>query len=347
MFVNEQRTIGLPAEWYQQSGVQLTWPHADTDWRRMLTEVQACFLEIAKHIADKENILIVAPHADTPYRQLKAGGVNMDNVRFLECATNDTWARDHAPITIFRSGEAKLLDFTFNGWGLKYPADLDNQITRNLCRSGKLDGKYINCLGFVLEGGSIESDGKGTLLTTENCLLSPNRNAQLNKAQIEDYLCKTFLLKRVLWLKHGYMEGDDTDGHVDTLARLCPNDTIAYVQCCDETDEQYDELHLMEQELKAFRTLDGKPYRLIPLPLPSPVYMEGLRLPATYANFLIINGAVLFPTYHQPDKDEEARRILQTIFPANEIYGIDCRTLIKQHGSLHCVTMQFPKNVLL
>lgn len=337
----------LPAEWYEQSGVQLTWPHADTDWKRMLTEVQACFLDIAKFIADRENLLIVVPHVDGTRRQLKAAGINMDNVRFLECPTNDTWARDHAAISVIDGEKASLLDFTFNGWGLKFPADLDNLIARNIAQSGILKGEYVNRLGFVLEGGSIESDGKGTLLTTEDCLLSPNRNPEMNKEQIENYLCTVFHLQRVLWLKHGYLEGDDTDGHIDTLARFCPDDTIVYVKCDEEEDEHYAELHLMEQELKAFKTIDGKPYRLLPLPFPSPIYMEGLRLPATYANFLVINGAVLYPTYYQPEKDEQARKVLQVAFPDYEIYGIDCRALIKQHGSLHCVTMQYPKNILL
>ena len=336
----------LPAEWYEQSGVQLTWPHAGTDWKRMLTEVQECFSKIAKHIADHESLLIVAPHIEGPRRQLKAAGVNMQNVKLVECPTNDTWARDHAAITLIDNEECQLLDFTFNGWGLKFPADLDNLIARRIFDADIFHAKYVNKHGFVLEGGSIESDGAGTVLTTEDCLLSPNRNGEMDKNDIEAYLCSVFNLQRVLWLKHGYLEGDDTDGHIDTLARFCPDNTIAYVQCCNEEDEHYNELHLMEQELRAFRTIEGEPYRLLPLPFPSPISMEGLRLPATYANFLVINGAVLYPTYNQPENDNEAKDVLQQAFPDYEIIGIDCRALIKQHGSLHCVTMQYPKNVL-
>jgi agmatine/peptidylarginine deiminase len=337
----------LPAEWYEQSGVQLTWPHADTDWRQMLTEVQECFLKIAKHIAEREMLLIVAPYIEEPRHQLTMSGVNMQNVKFAECLTNDTWARDHAAITLISEEGSQLLDFTFNGWGLKFPADLDNLIAHRIFEMKMFQAQYINRHGFVLEGGSIESDGLGTLLTTEDCLLSPNRNGEMDKKEIENYLCSVFHLKRVLWLKHGYLEGDDTDGHIDTLARFCPNNTITYVQCNDKKDEHYNELHLMEQELQSFRTLEGQHYRLLPLPLPSPIYMEGLRLPATYANFLIINGVILYPTYNQPNNDQEAKEVLQQAFPNYEIIGINCRVLIKQHGSLHCVTMQYPKNVLV
>ena len=213
--------------------------------------------------------------------------------------------------------------------------------------------KYVNAQRMVLEGGSIESDGCGTLLTTTSCLLAPNRNYYTHKLEAEADLKRLLHANRVLWLDHGYLAGDDTDGHIDTLARLCPNDTIAYVQCLDSADEHYEALHSMEQELKVLRTIEGKPYRLIPLPMPHSIY-EGdfddaveeeaaQRLPATYANFLIVNGAVLIPTYGQPQTDEQAKGQLQKAFPDREIVGIDCRVLIRQHGSLHCVTMQYPK----
>ena len=239
-----------------------------------------------------------------------------------------------------------LLDFTFNGWGLKFAADKDNLITRHLIQSGALHGEYLNRLGFVLEGGSIESDGMGTLLTTSRCLLSPNRNGQMNQAEIEEYLCSTFHLQRILWLNHGFLAGDDTDSHIDTLARFCSPDTIAYVQCTDPEDEHYDALHLMEEQLKTFRTLKDTPYRLLPLPMPNAVVIDGERLPATYANFLIMNEAVLYPTYGQPENDARAHEVLQTAFPKHEIIGIDCQVLIRQHGSLHCVTMQYPAGVI-
>ena len=204
-------------------------------------------------------------------------------------------------------------------------------------------GTYIDHLDFVLEGGSIESDGRGTILTTSQCLLAPNRNQPLSQTDIENRLKEYFHAQRVLWLNHGYLEGDDTDSHVDTLARLCPNDTIAYVQCTQTDDPHYEELRLMEEELKQMRTPEGEPFTLVPLPMAAPAYDdEGQRLPATYANFLVINGAVLMPTYNHPELDEQAQRQLQKAFPKHEIVGIDCRALIIQHGSLHCCTMQFP-----
>ena len=318
----------LPAEWVPQSGIQLTWPHAGTDWAHMLTEVQACFAAIAREIAQRELLLIVTPEPEEVKKQISAT-VNMQNVRFMECETNDTWARDHGAITMLDSEGTSFLDFMFNGWGLKFASDKDNLITRQAVESGFLNGRYVNRLGFVLEGGSIESDGLGTLLTTSECLLSPNRNGQMSRDEIEDYLCSVFHLKQVLWLDHGYLAGDDTDSHVDTLARLCSPDTIAYVQCTDTQDEHYEALHQMEEQLKTFRTLNGNPYRLLALPMVDKIEEEGERLPATYANFLIMNDAVLYPTYRQPENDQRAKEVLQEAFPEYEIVGIDCRTLIK------------------
>lgn len=341
----ETRAPLLPAEWALQSGIQLTWPHAGTDWAYMLSEVQECFVNIASEIARREILLIVTPEPEEVEKQV-AGRVNMDNVRFLECETNDTWARDHGAITMTDTDGPSLLDFTFNGWGLKFASDKDNCITRRAVEAGALKGRYINRLGFVLEGGSIECDGQGTLLTTSECLLSPNRNGQLNKVEIEEFLRSTFHLERVLWLDYGYLAGDDTDSHIDTLARFCSPDTIVYVQCCDKEDEHYEALRQMEEQLKSFRTLSGEPYRLLPLPMADKIEVDGERLPATYANFLIMNEVVLYPTYCQPENDLRAREVLQQAFPRYEIIGIDCRALIKQHGSLHCVTMHYPVGVL-
>ncbi len=341
----EMRAPYLPAEWAPQSGVQLTWPHAGTDWAHMLKEVQKCFAEIAREIAKKELLLIVTPEPKEVEKQI-SGIVNMHNVRFLKCETNDTWARDHGAVTLLDADTPSLLDFSFNGWGLKFGADKDNQITRRAVEAGLLHGKYVNRLGFVLEGGSFESDGVGTLLTTSECLLSFNRNGQMNQIEIEEYLRSVFHLQRVLWLDHGYLLGDDTDSHIDTLARFCSPTTIAYVQCTDIDDEHYEALHAMEEQLKTFRTLEGAAYHLVPLPMADKIIEEGERLPATYANFLIMNETVLYPTYRQPEKDALAKMVLQEAFPKHEVIGIDCRALIKQHGSLHCVTMQYPLGVL-
>lgn len=342
---NKCLKTSLPAEWASQSGIQLTWPHAETDWAYMLAEVRSCFTAIAREIAKRELLLIVTPEPEEVRKQISAT-VNMENVRFMECETNDTWARDHGAITLLDTDGPSLLDFTFNGWGLKFASDKDNLITRQAVEAGFLNGRYVNRLGFVLEGGSIESDGQGTLLTTSECLLSLNRNGQMSRDEIEAYLCSVFHLQRVLWLDHGYLAGDDTDSHVDTLARLCSPETIAYVKCTGTQDEHYEALHRMEEQLKTFRTISGAPYRLLALPMADKIEEEGERLPATYANFLIMNSAVLYPTYRQPENDARAKEVLQEAFPEHEIVGIDCRALIKQHGSLHCVTMQYPTGVL-
>lgn len=333
----------LPAEWEPQSAVQLTFPHKNTDWADVLDEVLPCFVEIAKNISRFQRVLIVCNNLEET--RVLFQETDLHNFSWVEAPSNDTWARDHGAITVEENGKPILLDFVFNGWGLKFPADKDNRITAHLYSKGVFDAE-IRPGGIVLEGGALESDGLGTLLTTSECMLSPNRNPHLNREQIETYLKDCFGLQRVLWLDHGYLAGDDTDSHIDTLARFCSADTIAYVQCTDASDEHFEALQKMEAELRQFKTLKGAPYHLVPLPWPDACFDDdGNRLPATYANFLIINGAVLVPTYQVP-QDAEALRIIKTIFPDREIIGIDCSALILQHGSLHCVTIQYPINVV-
>ncbi len=366
----------LPAEWEPQRFIQLTWPHADTDWAPYLKSAQECFLNIAREITRREPLLVVTPEPEEVEMQLSNGGVDMSQVVIEECPTNDTWARDHGFIctrepdsigepsekSVEGGGNIILHDFTFNGWGMKFAANLDNQINRTIFEDGVFeendildlwDADYQNNRDKILEGGSIESDGKGTILTTTECLLSHNRNIFEGKSSFKRWFNDDFGASRVLWLDYGFLVGDDTDSHIDTLARLCPNDTIVYVKCDDENDIHYDDLKQMEQQLKGFNTVEGKPFRLLALPLPAPIHESDFpdavedegnqRLPATYANFLIINGAVLYPTYNQPENDQKAAEVLQEAFPDREIVGIDCRVLIRQHGSLHCVTMQYPK----
>lgn len=343
----EKNGYYLPAEWHRQQFVQLTWPHEDTDWNYMLEEVEECFTEIAKAISCREKLVVVSPKKSKVEKRLKKAGATMNNISVISIMSNDTWARDHAFITMVSKDERELqlLDFCFNGWGKKFEAGLDNCINRALYGSGVIKGEYRDMLNWVLEGGSIESDGNGTLLTTSHCLLAPNRNS-LQRYNLESALREIFCCDRVLWLDYGNLIGDDTDGHIDTIARFAPDDTIVYMQYDENDTEQHYDLKMMEEQLKEFRTSDGKPYRLLPLPSPAPIYdEEGMRLPATYANFLVINGTVLYPTYNQPNNDKRAGEILREAFPDLEIVGIDCRALIKQHGSLHCVTMQYPATI--
>ena len=334
--------IVLPAEWHLQKMVQLTWPHAGTDWDYLLEEVEECFVKIAIEIAKRQQLIIVCHNSEHVRKALG----NANNIILFKIESNDTWARDHGGITVFENGNPVVYDFCFNGWGMKFAANLDNQITKKLFRKNSFEGYgYSNMNFFVFEGGSIESDGQGTLLTTEECLLSPNRNGSLTKSDIESCLKQFFGAEQVLWLKNGYLAGDDTDSHIDTLARFCSPDTIAYVKCTDETDEHFPALQKMEKELKSFARLNGEPYRLIALPMPPAILDpdDGHRLPATYANFLIINKAVLFPVYNCTT-DEIAVKTIRTVFPDREVVPIDCSVLIRQHGSLHCSTMQYPTN---
>jgi agmatine deiminase len=344
-FMEENRKICLPAEWFPQSGVMLTWPHPETDWADILDEVENCFIHIASHISQREKLLIVCPDKNDLVSKLQR--CRFENILFAELPANDTWARDHGPLTVFIDDKPVIYDFTFNGWGLKFASNHDNQVSRKIFNLDLFSEEvgYKNMLHFILEGGSIESDGNGTILTTKECLCSINRNQYLSQKEIENHLIEIFGLKRVLWLSSGYLAGDDTDSHIDTLARFCDEKTIAYVECNDPSDEHYVALKKMEDELKSFRTLSHEPYCLIPLPMAEAVYDENTRLPATYANFLIINSVVLLPFYNSP-KDQVARQQLQKIFTDREVIGIDCLPLIKQHGSLHCVTMQFPLGVI-
>lgn len=336
----------LPAEWEEQDGVLLAWPHEETDWRSCLDEVEPVFLNIVETVSRFERVVLVAPDREAMEAKINGNGFDLDRIEIFEIDSNDTWARDFGPITVLNGDRPRILDFGFNGWGLKFPADLDNLLTRRLHKSGAFAKTPLETLGMILEGGSIESDGRGTILTTAECLLGPNRNPHLTRSEIEALLGGYLGADRFLWLHNGFLEGDDTDSHVDTLARLCPDDTILHVSCDTEKDAHYASLRAMEEELRNFRTRAGREYRLLPLPWPSPRHDgSGNRLPATYANYLVINGAVLVPTYRDRN-DTAALTVVREAFPGREVIGIDCLPLIQQHGSLHCVTMQIPKGVL-
>ena len=320
----------MMAEWEPQSMVQLTWPHKDTDWAPILPEITSVYEEMAREIAKRESLLIVAPEGLTSH-------LSPLTSYLLTLTSNDTWARDHGFISVEDNGNLILLDFCFNGWGEKFEAVFDNAINRHLYDQELVRGTYENHLDFVLEGGSIESDGKGTVFTTTCCLMAPHRNQPLTQAQIEDRLKQYLGAERIVWINHGSLIGDDTDGHIDTLVRICPDDTLLYIGA----DADHPDLLAMEGELRTLRTFDGRPYRLLRLPLPRPIYDGGDRLPATYANYLVINGAVLVPTYAQPDLDAEALRTIALAYPDRDIVPINCCPVIRQHGSLHCCTMQY------
>lgn len=356
----------LPAEWEPQSAIMLTWPHADTDWKQYLRQITNTYLELSEIITRFEHLLVVTPIVESTHKMLseRLSPEQMKRILLFEIDSNDTWARDHGPITLISRNKQNsfivpihLLDFKFNGWGEKFAWQKDNAINLQLYYQGAFDAALENHTGFVLEGGSIESDGKGTIFTTSQCLLAPHRNQPFTKDDIDRQLKNFFHARQVEWLDHGNLIGDDTDGHIDTIVRVAPHDTLLYVGCDDPEDEQYEDFQALEKQLQKLFTFEGYPYRLLKLPMPDAIYDEGDRLttdknsqgdrlPATYANFLILNGAVIYPTYNQPEKDEEAKRQIQLAFPDREIIGVDSLTIIRQHGSIHCLTMQLPKGAV-
>ena len=356
----------LPAEWHRQAFVQLTWPHEDTDWRPYLDDITETFVQIAKAVVQYEPLVVAARCPDMVRSLLveSLDGDEMSRVSVYECDNDDTWARDHAFITLVRqAGEAssdvagsdagsrpsapcRLLDFRFNGWGEKFAADKDNRINKTLYDYGVFRGERVDCDDFVLEGGSIESDGRGTVLTTSMCLMAPHRNQPMTQAEVEQVLKDRLCARKIVWLDHGQLIGDDTDGHIDTIVRVCPDNTLLYVGCYDESDPQYADFKALETQLRGVTDADGKPFRLLRLPMPSAVYDGDDRLPATYANFLVINGAVIVPTYAQEENDARALSLVAEAFPGYDIIGIDSRTIVRQHGSIHCLTMQYPEEVL-
>ena len=321
----------FPAEFEKQSFVQIIFPHEKSDWIDYLEEARENFVNIANAIAKYEKCLIVCDDVAL----VKSYFSDFTNLEFVEFQTNDTWARDCSAISILENGEKKLLDFTFTGWGGKFDAHLDNAMSKALADYYKTPMETID---FILEGGAIESNSKGLLLTTSECMLNPNRNKTYTKEQTTELLKIELGITDVLYLDYGYLAGDDTDSHIDTLARFVDERTIMYLTCKDENDEHYEQISKMETQLKEF----AKQYDLdlIALPFTDAVYFDDERIPATYANFLIINGAVIVPTYGV-SQDEEALQIFRDFFKDREVVGVDCSVLIRQHGSLHCVTMQF------
>ncbi|MBN9287433.1 MAG: hypothetical protein BGO43_01765 [Gammaproteobacteria bacterium 39-13] len=337
----------LPAEWEPQTAVLLTWPHAQGAWGQEYHHVETVFIAVAKAIANSgQTVLITAydmQHQEDILNKLASHQVNMNFIQSYLAPSNDIWARDHGPITCMNEKTAIQCDFKFNAWGKKYDYEFDDAIPSALFKSQLLKGYLAEKIDFVLEGGSIETDGQGTLLTTTQCLGNPHRNSNLSLVELEQYLHEYLGFDHFLWLSEGKMLGDDTDCHIDTLARFINPNTIAYVHCDDPNDPHYKPLLAMKNQLEALRNKEHQPYQLVPLPLPSPHFDgKGNHLPATYANFLITNQLVLVPLY-QDKLDSAVLEIFQHHFPEREIIGIDCRALIEQYGSLHCMTMQIPQ----
>ncbi len=338
--------LRLPAEWEPQAAILVAWPHADTDWADRLESVETTYSALIAEISRFQTAIVLVANADVRrHAEAVLAHQSIDSVRlrFVELSYDDTWLRDSGPITLRSDAAFTLNDFRFTGWGGKFEAGLDDRIISELISQDLFVDARHRHIDWALEGGAIESDGRGTILTTWKCLHL--RHPELSREQIESTLLDTLAAKRVLWLEHGYLEGDDTDAHIDTLARLAPNDAIVYQACDDRSDNHFVELEAMAAELASLRTSSGEPYTLYALPWPKPILDEDRRLAASYANYLILNDAVLVPAYDDV-ADDEAARIIGAAHPGREIVKIPCRPLIWQNGSLHCVTMQLPKGLL-
>lgn len=336
----------FPAEWEPQSAVLIAWPNADTDWAARLGEVEETYIALVAAITRFQPAIVCVADDDVQAyarARLSSARIDMTRVRFVEAPYDDTWLRDSGPISL-RQGEGfRLLDFRFTGWGGKFDASQDDLLVERLHEQGIFLKSDRQSIDFALEGGAIETDGAGSLLSTWQCLHErhPDASREAISAKLSDWLRQD----RVLWLDHGYLEGDDTDAHIDTLARFAAADAIVYQGCDDPADSHYAELQAMAAELAALRTRDGQPYRLFALPWPQPVIDENRRLAASYANFLIVNGAVLMPAYGDA-ADAAAQAVLAQAFPDREIVPVPCRALIWQNGSLHCITMQLPAGLV-
>src|SRR3989339_957866 len=339
----------LPAEWEPQDAVLLAWPHEHSDWAPMLNAIEPVIAHIVAVITRYERVVLIVPTGkETHVKQfLRIKNALLSRIVYVPMRTNDIWTRDYGPITVYSGKKPVMLDFSFNGWGRKHAANLDNRATHTMHAGGSFPGAHHKTAAMVLEGGSIDSNSAGTIMTTAQCLREKRRNPLLSQTAIEKKL-KTFLGARsILWLNHGGLEGDDTDSHIDTLARFAPGNTILYVQCGNPRDVHYEGLQAMESELKLYTTSRGTRYCLAGLPLPDPCFgRKNQRCPATYANFLVINNAVLVPTYGQKRNDQIALARISMAFPKRKIIGINCLPVIEQGGSLHCLTMQLPAGVL-
>jgi agmatine deiminase len=334
----------MPAEWEPHRGTWLSWPHKQASWPGKFGPIPAIFARMVRHLADREevHINVAGPDMEHDVRQLLSEeGAGSGNVFFHHHPTNDAWVRDHGPIFLqtpdVEPSEA-IVDWKFNAWGGKYPPyDLDDVIPSRIAEEL---GLPVFHPGIVMEGGSIDVNGRGSLLTTEACLLNRNRNPELNRQAIERHLCEYLGVSHILWLGDG-IAGDDTDGHVDDLSRFVDPTTVVTVVEDDPADENYEPLQANLERLQRMKDQDGRPLRVVTLPMPRPLWHDGQRLPASYANFYIANGLVLLPTY-DPARDGQARATLESLFPTREVIGIDCSDLVWGLGAFHCVTQQWP-----
>jgi agmatine deiminase len=333
----------FPAEWASHTATWLSWPHKEESWPGKIGMIYSKYAEFIKVLTEGELVrinVVDEQMAAFAKEQLLAVGVDLTKVEFFEFPTNDAWCRDHGPAFLINSDtkEKVIVDWGYNAWGGKYPPfDLDDVIPTKI---GERFGLPVYHPGIVMEGGSVDFNGAGTVLTTTACLLNENRNPHLTQQQIEEYLQNYYGIEQVLWLGDGII-GDDTDGHIDDITRFVNENTVVTVVEENPEDENYHILQENLETLKTMRLLNGKALNIIELPMPDPVVYDGQRLPASYANFYIGNAAVVVPTY-RCDKDAKALEILQQCFPDRKVVGIDSTDIIWGLGSFHCLSQQEP-----
>jgi len=336
----------FPAEWEPHAATWLSYPHNETSWPGKIHTIFPYYHGFIKALAKSETVNINVPDEamqHSIFKSLEEAGADMHNIRLHLLPTNDAWCRDHGPAFVINPGAEHpkaIVNWNYNGWGGKYPAGLDTTIPS---RIGERLGLPVFHPGIVMEGGSVDFNGKGSLLTTTSCLLHPNRNPGLDQGEIEKFLMDFYGVEQVLWLGEG-IEGDDTDGHIDDLARFVNADTVVTVTEHHKADANYKPLKENLDTLKGMRLLNGKQLTVVELPMPEPMYYEGQRLPVSYANFYIANAGVIVPTY-RCKQDEQAIAILETCFMGRPVIGLDSVEIIWGLGSWHCLSQQEPEVV--
>ncbi len=312
-------SIRIPAEWEKQKSIMLVFPTTQKDWQHSIEAIQKSYVDFIKIITRFQKCIVICNNKTILNKYFDS----FENIEIHEIKTDDTWIRDFGAIDIFINKQLKSYNFKFNAWGGKFEASMDNHFNRTYSKKGLLH------VDFILEGGSIDNNGDGVMISTSKCIFNKNRNATCKQKDVKEKIKKLFGLKELIVLKNGALMGDDTDAHIDTLARFIDKETIAYAKCYDENDIQFEELKKMEKELKKTK------FRLIPLPLPSPKMFKNHRLPATYLNFVFINGALIVPTYNDKN-DKKVIKILEKEIKNREIIEIDASIFIREYGSLHC-----------
>ncbi len=343
----------LAPEWARQDAVILVWPHSHSDWansnnRSQLGAIEKTYIELCRYISRHQKLILVAynhTHQQHIQKTFSNQGINLENVIFINIVTNDTWVRDYGPITVESDTELKILDFKFNAWGNKYAHENDNKFNQYFKQKIN-DGFPIENIDFVLEAGNLEINDQGILLCSSSCFKRISYQQEISLSSLEHKLENWFGCNQVLWIDDVILNSDDTDGHIDTLARFCADEIITYTAVGDNSDPNNEALNSLSAQLKNMQKSQATISELVPLPSPKPIFSDSKQLPATYANFLISNNYIFVPVFND-EQDTYALKTIDGLFPKHEIIDIESNALIQQYGGIHCATMQVPEGFLL